>query len=211
MKKLDKTDDKDKHTPMGKENELPKEEKSERKVPTKIRFVEHENNEQNYHTPISFKMNKFIMCFKSEPDLSRVQSNSESERILNRGRFIAKKLLSGVSMVNLRRPFANSTEKRAIAANKKSTEIVEDEKSIDEPVEAQPTPSKDEIDCEPQPMETKVRHYFHCESQNSEYRLIECFIRIICRMNELLSTKSKTMMKTSLMMKRWIENMRTKM
>lgn len=124
-------DDKVEKTPMGKENEPPKEEKSERKEPTKIRFVEHENNEQNYHTPISFKMNKFIMCFKSEPDLSRVQSDSESEPILNRGRFIARKLLSGVSMVNLRRPFANSTEKRAIAANKKSTEIVEHENSSD--------------------------------------------------------------------------------
>lgn len=163
-------DDKGEQTPMDKENEPPKEEKSERKEPTKIRLVEHENNEQNYHTPISFKMNKFIMCFKSEPDLSRVQSDSESEPMLNRGRFIAKKLLSGVSMVNLRRPFANSTEKRAFAANnKKSTEIVENENSTtDEPVAAQPILSTDEIDCEPQPMETKVRNvfFFDCGTQN---------------------------------------------
>lgn len=160
LKKLDKTDDKVIQTPMGKENEPPKGEKSERKEPTKIRFVEHDNNERNYHTPISFKMNKFIMCFKSEPDLSRVQSDNDIEPILNRGRFIAKKLLSGVSMVNLRRPFANSTEKRAIAANKKLIEIVEDKNGIktDEPVKAQPTPSKDEIDCEPQPIENKVRN-----------------------------------------------------
>lgn len=130
-------DEKVELTPMGKENEPPKEEQSERKEPTKIRFVEDENNEQNYHTPISFKMNKFIMCFKSEPDLSRVQSDTESEPMLNRGRFIAKKLLSGVSMVNLRRPFANSAEKRANAANKKSTAIVENENSTDEPIKAQ--------------------------------------------------------------------------
>lgn len=164
LKKLDKTVDKVDQTPMGKENKPPKEEKSEQKELTKIRFVEHENNKQNYHTPISLKMNKFIMCFKSEPDMSRVQSDSESEPILNRGRFIAKKLLSGVSMVNLRRPFANSTETRAIAASKKSTETVEHKNSTDEPLEAKPVLSKDKIDCEPQPMETKVRNYFDCDT-----------------------------------------------
>lgn len=86
----------------------------DRKETTKIKFVENDDHDQNYHTPISFKMNKFMMCFKSEPDLSRVQNGSEHVPILNRGRFIAKKLLSGVSMINLRRPFANSSEKATI-------------------------------------------------------------------------------------------------
>lgn len=78
----------------------------------RIKFVEHEDhhNERNYHqTPSSCKMNKLMMCFKSEPDLSRVQNISENVPMLNRGRFIAKKLLSGVSMINLRRPFSNGS------------------------------------------------------------------------------------------------------
>lgn len=98
------------------------ESKNDRKECPKIRFVEGVDNEQNYHTPISFKMNKFMMCFKSEPDLSRVQSGND-EPILNRGRFIARKLLSGVSMINLRRPFANSSEKASITIE--PTEIAE--------------------------------------------------------------------------------------
>lgn len=91
----------------------------ERKEAAKIKFVQmNDDNEhdQNYHTPISFKVNKFMMCFKSEPDLSRVQNVNENEPVLNRGRFIAKKLLSGVSMINLRRPFANSNEKANVNA-----------------------------------------------------------------------------------------------
>lgn len=87
--------------------------RNDRKENPKIRFVQCTENEPNYHTPISFKMNKFMMCFKSEPDLSRVQSVND-EPILNRGRFIARKLLSGVSMINLRRPFASSSEKATI-------------------------------------------------------------------------------------------------
>lgn len=71
-----------------------------------------ENAKENYHTPISFNLNKFMICFKSEPDLSRVlNSKYENVPMLNRGRFIAKKLLGGVSMVNLRRPFAGANEK----------------------------------------------------------------------------------------------------
>lgn len=69
-------------------------------------------NEENYQTPVSFKMNKFMMCFKSEPDLSRVQDASSEDRSkLNRGRFIAKKLLGGVSMINLRQPLAASNDR----------------------------------------------------------------------------------------------------
>lgn len=91
--------------------------KSDRKENPKIKFVECTvaDDEQNYHTPTSFKMNKFMMCFKSEPDLSRVQNTNKDATTLNRGRFIAKKLLSGVSMVNLRRPLANSNEKQTNA------------------------------------------------------------------------------------------------
>lgn len=91
--------------------------KSDRKENPKIKFVESTvaDDEQNYHTPTSFKMNKFMMCFKSEPDLSRVQNTNKDATTLNRGRFIAKKLLSGVSMVNLRRPLANSNEKQTNA------------------------------------------------------------------------------------------------
>lgn len=98
--------------------------KSDRKENAKIRFVQCTDNEPSYHTPISFKMNKFMMCFKSEPDLSRVQSGSD-DPVLNRGRFIAKKLLSGVSMINLRRPFANSSEKATITSMETATPIVE--------------------------------------------------------------------------------------
>lgn len=95
--------------------------KSDRKNNPKIRFVQCVDNAQNYHTPVSFKMNKFMMCFKSEPDLSRVQ-NSIDEPMLNRGRFIAKKLLSGVSMINLRRPFVNSSEKATITLKSTSSD-----------------------------------------------------------------------------------------
>lgn len=96
--------------------------KIDRKENPKIKFVQMaDSNEQNYHTPISFKMNKFIMCFKSEPDLSRVQNITDDAPILNRGRFIAKKLLSGVSMINLRRPFGNASEKPTTTTSTTST------------------------------------------------------------------------------------------
>lgn len=90
----------------------------------RIKFVQHDDNdEQSYHpTPNSCKMNKFMMCFKSEPDLSRVQNISENVPMLNRGRFIAKKLLSGVSMINLRRPFANGNGNGS--GNEKATTAV---------------------------------------------------------------------------------------
>lgn len=101
----------------------------------RIKFVQHEDNndeQQNYHhTPISCKLNKFMMCFKSEPDLSRVQNISENVPMLNRGRFIAKKLLSGVSMINLRRPFANGngngngSEKATTAFTESATSKIE--------------------------------------------------------------------------------------
>lgn len=98
--------------------------KTDRKETAKIKFVQRvADNDQNYHTPISFKMNKFMMCFKSEPDLSRAQSGNDNQPTLNRGRFIARKLLSGVSMVNLRRPFANSVEKAATIAEATCNEV----------------------------------------------------------------------------------------
>lgn len=67
------------------------------------------------HTPASFNMNKFITCFKSEPNLSKALiEKNDNAPMLNRGRFIAKKLLGGVSMVNLRFPFgANMHEKKS--------------------------------------------------------------------------------------------------
>lgn len=101
-------DDDDDDDVDSKTNEM----QNELKETTKIKFVQHET-EQHYHTPISFK-NKLIMCFKSEPDLSRVQNTNKHSPMLNRGRFIAKKILSGVSMINLRRPFVNSCEKATI-------------------------------------------------------------------------------------------------
>lgn len=108
----------------GESNEI----KSDRKENPKIKFVECTvaDDEQNYHTPTAFKMNKFMMCFKSEPDLSRVQNTNNDATTLNRGRFIAKKLLSGVSMINLRRPLANSNEKQtnAMETVANSTETV---------------------------------------------------------------------------------------
>lgn len=126
--------------------------KTDRKETAKIKFVETEENDQNYHTPISFKMNKFMMCFKSEPDLSRAQNGSEHEPTLNRGRFIAKKLLSGVSMINLRRPFANSSEKATIIATTTETTTepetvstaADDENKVDDmPTEAVELPKND--------------------------------------------------------------------
>lgn len=111
--------------------------KSDRKETAKIKFVQRVvDNDQNYHTPISFKMNKFMMCFKSEPDLSRVQNANDNVPALNRGRFIARKLLSGVSMVNLRRPFANPVEKAATITEATSNEI-DDTTNNDEHVSAQ--------------------------------------------------------------------------
>lgn len=96
----------------------------------KMKFIENKienvGNDQHHHTPISFKMNKFIMCFKSEPDLSRVQNiNNDNEPLLNRGRFIAKKLLNGVSMINLRRPTANSNEKATVLSVKTAINTLE--------------------------------------------------------------------------------------
>lgn len=109
--------------------------KTDQKEMVKIKFEQIEDNDhdQNYHTPISFKMNKFMMCFKSEPDLSRVQSGSENEPILNRGRYIAKKLLNGVSMINLRRPLANSNEKAAKSA--KTNDVNKMENVSEEPLD----------------------------------------------------------------------------
>lgn len=120
-----------------------------REEATKIKFVEQGNDEQNYHTPISFKMNKFIMCFKSEPDLSRVQSANQNEPVLNRGRFIAKKLLGGVSMVNLRRPFASATDKITISSVKKSTKFSERSEN-DSSLNAHKSTNQDETDCNKQ-------------------------------------------------------------
>lgn len=84
--------------------------------------VENKENDDNCHTPITNRINKFMMCFKSEPDLSRAQNNTGDDRSrLNRGRFIAKKLLGGVSMVNLRQPLAASND-RATTLNVCSTD-----------------------------------------------------------------------------------------
>lgn len=140
LKKIDNDEEKNEILSPNKDADADDVEKKEQ---TKIKFVEQENNTQNYQTPVSFKMNKFIMCFKSEPDLSRVQNVSENGRTLNRGRFIAKKLLGGVSMVNLRRPFVNSTEKGVVAV-KMSTETIECIKNSDQ-VDCQKSIDIDEI------------------------------------------------------------------
>lgn len=69
------------------------------------------------HTPVSIHVNKFRTCFKSEPNLSKaLTERSDNVPMLHRGRFIAKKLLGGVSMVNLRFPFgSHSHDKRSSA------------------------------------------------------------------------------------------------
>lgn len=70
--------------------------------------------EEDIQTSNSFNMHKFVTCFKSEPNLSKVlkEKNRSSSPMMHRGRFIARKLLSGVSMINLGLPFAgNSYEK----------------------------------------------------------------------------------------------------
>lgn len=72
-----------------------------------------------HQTPTSFNMNKFITCFKSEPNLSKALTDKHDDNVpmLNRGRFIAKKLLSGVSMVNLKLPFSSSHDKIDLPKN----------------------------------------------------------------------------------------------
>lgn len=92
----------------------------------KIKFALYNEDEPNYQTPISCKLNKLMMCFKSEPDLSRAQNISETEPVLNRGRFIAKKLLSGVSMINLRRPHANGIEKTVTTVTESTVSTAND-------------------------------------------------------------------------------------
>lgn len=125
----------------------PVEIKRDRRENAKIKFVQSKiENDQNYHTPISLKMNKFMMCFKSEPDLSRVQNTDDNAPMLNRGRFIAKKLLSGVSMINLRRPFANSSEKAIIATDPATTDENSTEKSANLPTDA-PELANDAVDA----------------------------------------------------------------
>lgn len=120
----------------------PVEIKRDRRENAKIKFVQGENADQNYHTPISLKMNKFMMCFKSEPDLSRVQNGDDNAPTLNRGRFIAKKLLSGVSMINLRRPFTNANEKAIITTDSTTTDETSAEKFANVPTDV-PELSKD--------------------------------------------------------------------
>lgn len=80
---------------------------------------ENDNNasrSETVKTPAPFSMNKFVPCFKSEPNLSKALTDrNDNVSILNRGRFIAKKLLGGVSMVNLGFPFgSNAHEKKPI-------------------------------------------------------------------------------------------------
>lgn len=65
-------------------------------------------------TPTSYNMSRFMTCFKSEPNLSKaLRANSENVPMLSRGRFIAKKLIGGVSMVNLRLALSGSSEKKS--------------------------------------------------------------------------------------------------
>lgn len=75
---------------------------------------DNKSRDEPIQTPASINMTKFITCFKSEPNLSKaLNEKNENVPMLNRGRFIAKKLLGGVSMVNLRFPFgSNSHEKK---------------------------------------------------------------------------------------------------
>lgn len=76
---------------------------------------DNKSRDEAMQTPASFSMNKFITCFKSEPNLSKALiEKNDNAPMLNRGRFIAKKLIGGVSMVNLRFPFgANMHEKKS--------------------------------------------------------------------------------------------------
>lgn len=77
---------------------------------------DNKSRDEPIRTPATINMNKFITCFKSEPNLSKaLNEKNENVPMLNRGRFIAKKLLGGVSMVNLRFPFgSNSHEKKFV-------------------------------------------------------------------------------------------------
>lgn len=77
---------------------------------------DNKSRDEPIQTPASFNMNKFITCFKSEPNLSKASSEKNDDvPMLNRGRFIAKKLLGGVSMVNLRFPFASNFHEKKSA------------------------------------------------------------------------------------------------
>lgn len=77
---------------------------------SKATIIDDKENEQtNQKTPISAASkplnNKHKTFFKSEPNLSKILFEKNSTPIINRGKHIAKKLFSSVSMINLRRPF----------------------------------------------------------------------------------------------------------
>lgn len=58
-----------------------------------------------------FNKNNMKTFYKSEPNLSKIIGDKNSTPILNRGKYIAKKLFNSVSMNNLRRPFAQSHDR----------------------------------------------------------------------------------------------------
>lgn len=61
----------------------------------------------NEKTAMPFNKAAIKIFHKSEPNLSNVLGEKNSTPIINRGKHIAKKLFSSVSMINLRRPFAH--------------------------------------------------------------------------------------------------------
>lgn len=71
-----------------------------------------ENEQTNQKTPMSASSklinNKHKTFYKSEPNLSKILFEKNSTPIINRGKHIAKKLFSSVSMINLRRPFCGT-------------------------------------------------------------------------------------------------------
>lgn len=71
---------------------------------------ENENNEAimiNEETVMPFNKTMLKAFHKSEPNLSNALTEKNSTPIFNRGKHIAKKLFSSVSMTNLRRSFAH--------------------------------------------------------------------------------------------------------
>lgn len=67
---------------------------------------EEKRNEKDDRVNKSKNKNDFKSRYKSEPDLSRIfsENNQNTTPLWNNGRCITKKLMKGVSMVNLKRP-----------------------------------------------------------------------------------------------------------
>lgn len=87
---------------------------------TLIDNKENEQSNQKMPIPVESKPinNKYKTFFKSEPNLSKILLEKNSTPIINRGKHIAKKLFSSVSMTNLPIPFCGPWGRESIESQK---------------------------------------------------------------------------------------------